>query len=165
MDFQRNITRRLHQEHEETFELCARIERAFSARGRSAPGAGDEAWRAFARRVDGELDQGVLRHFDFEERELFPLLEAGSEAAIAQLLLEEHEQIRECVQEFRSLLAVSRETGLERAQWTRLGSLGAELAERLVGHAQKEEMALLPALDDLLADEQDDELFSGYVLD
>ena len=165
MDFQRQTTRRLHQEHDETFDLCARIERTLSARGRSAPAGGDETWRAFARRTERELDHAVMRHFEFEERELFPLLEANSEGAIAQLLLEEHDQIRECAREFRSLLGLSCETALEPAQWTRLSALGAELAERLVGHAQKEEMALLPALDDLLADEQDSELFSGYVLD
>jgi len=164
MDFQRQTTRRLHQEHEETFDLCTRIERAFAARGRSAPAAGDEAWKAFASRMDRELDHGVMRHFEFEERELFPLLEANSEGAIAQLLLEEHDQIRECAQEFRGVLALSCERGVDQAQWTRLSALGAELAERLVGHAQKEEMALLPALDDILADEQDNELFSGYVL-
>jgi hemerythrin-like domain-containing protein len=165
MDFQRQTTRRLHQEHEETFDLCTRIERTLAAHGRSAPAAGDETWKAFARRMDRELDHGVMRHFEFEERELFPLLEANSEGAIAQLLLEEHDQIRECAREFRVLLGSSCETGIDQAQWTRLSALGAELAERLVGHAQKEDMALLPALDDILADEQDNELFSGYVLD
>jgi hypothetical protein len=40
--------------------------------------------------------------------------------------------------------------------------LGLELAERLVGHVQKEEMSLLPALEDLLDEEADAELAGRY---
>jgi hypothetical protein len=43
-----------------------------------------------------------------------------------------------------------------------LRSLGLELAERLVSHVQKEEMSLLPALEDLLDEEVDHELASAY---
>ena len=40
--------------------------------------------------------------------------------------------------------------------------LGLELAERLVSHVQKEEMSMLPALDDLLDEEVDHELATAY---
>ncbi len=41
-------------------------------------------------------------------------------------------------------------------------ALAFELAERLVTHVQKEEMALLPALDDLLDEDADRELQLAY---
>ncbi|HEX6265821.1 MAG TPA: hypothetical protein VFZ81_02870, partial [Burkholderiales bacterium] len=40
--------------------------------------------------------------------------------------------------------------------------LGLELAERLVAHVQKEEMSLLPALEDLLDEAADGELSAAY---
>lgn len=164
MDFQRQTTRRLHEEHETTFEACARLEQALAAQGRSAPDAGDPTWRSLARRIETELGQEVARHFAFEEESLFALLEANGEGEIAALLAEEHAVIRECAQEFLTLLARSSAQGLDATGWQRLSALGYELAERLVGHAQKEEMALLPALDDLLDDDEDRALFAGYAM-
>ena len=38
-----------------------------------------------------------------------------------------------------------------------------ELAERLMSHIQKEEMSLLPALDDLLDEAADQELTEAYL--
>ncbi len=164
MDFLRQTTRRLHEEHETTFESCARLEQALAARGRGAPAADDPTWRSFARRIETELGQEVARHFAFEEQSLFPRLEANGEGEIAALLAEEHAVIRECAQEFLALLARSCAQGVEAVEWQRLSSLGHELSERLVGHAQKEEMALLPALDDLLDDDEDRALFADYAM-
>jgi hypothetical protein len=41
-------------------------------------------------------------------------------------------------------------------------ALALELAERLVSHVQKEEMSMLPALDDLLDEDADRELVLAY---
>jgi hemerythrin-like domain-containing protein len=165
MEFRRQTTRRLHEEHEASFDACTRLEQALTARARGgAPEAGDPQWGSLARGLDAELGAEVLRHFDFEERSLFPLLEEGGEGDIASLLVEEHDAIRECSAMLRPMLARSRETVLDAKDWKALTMLGRELAERLVSHAQKEEMALLPALDDLLDDDQDRDLFNEYVL-
>ena len=165
MQFQRQTTRRLQQEHEASFEMCARLERALAERARGGPpGPGDAQWGGLARGLDAELGQALTRHFDFEEGSLFPLLDDSGEGDIAALLVEEHEAIRECAAQLRPLLARSRETAIDNAEWQALTMLGRELVERLVAHAQKEEMALLPALDDLLDDERDRELFDAYVL-
>jgi hypothetical protein len=40
--------------------------------------------------------------------------------------------------------------------------LGLELAERLVAHVQKEEMSLLPSLEDLVDETADGELSTAY---
>jgi len=55
-----------------------------------------------------------------------------------------------------------REGGLSEELWAEFHALGAELDERLVAHIQKEDMGLLPALDDLLEEETDDRLALQY---
>jgi len=78
---------------------------------------------------------------------------------IDELLTEEHETIRSAAHALRELLALPQPDAAARRQ---LGALGLELAERLVAHVQKEEMALLPALEDLLDEETDRELALAY---
>jgi hypothetical protein len=43
-----------------------------------------------------------------------------------------------------------------------LRATGLELSERLVAHVQKEEMSLLPAIEDLLDEESDAQLALAY---
>jgi hemerythrin-like domain-containing protein len=144
--FTRQVCRRLHEEHEATLALCSRLEASLAA-GRS-----DAAlMRAAAAALGGEVE----RHFAFEEAELFPRLAAGGEGDIAELLQEEHVAIRAAAARF---IALVKENSFE----NELRVVGLELAERLASHAQKEEMSMLPALDDLLDEEVDHELASAY---
>jgi hemerythrin-like domain-containing protein len=164
MDFQRQTARRLHEEHEAAFDLCARIEQVLTGRGRVfPPPAGDASWSALARDLGVRLPQDVAGHFEFEERSLFPLLAGAGEGDIAELLADEHRVIRACADEVLGLLARAAAGGLDGAAWQTLKVTALELAERLVAHAQKEEMALLPALDDLLDETQDRDLLLAYV--
>ena len=146
MEFNRHISRRLHEEHEATLALWSRVETSLAA-GR--PDAG--LLRSAAAALAEELD----RHFAFEEAELFPRLAAAGEADIGMLLADEHATIRDVGREFIAL--VKSEPGSPR-----LRPLGLELAERLVAHVQKEEMSLLPSLDDLLDEDADQELSASY---
>jgi iron-sulfur cluster repair protein YtfE (RIC family) len=146
MEFNRHISRRLHEEHVATLALWGRLEAALAA------GRHDGALlKSAAASLERELD----RHFRFEEAELFPRLAAAGEADIGELLREEHETIRAAGMRFIKL--VSNEIADPEAK-----RLGLELAERLVSHVQKEEMALLPALDDFIDEETDHELDSAY---
>jgi len=147
MEFARGISRRLHEEHAATLALWGRVEQ------RVAAGAHDAAlMREAADALAGEIE----RHFAFEERELFPRLAAAGEADIAGLLADEHAAIREAAAAF---LAIARADPPQ----AECRSLALELAERLVSHVQKEEMALLPALDDLLDEDADRELQLAYM--
>ena len=71
--------------------------------------------------------------------------------------------IRECATELAALLERARAAALDAPGWTSLANAARELAERLVAHAQKEEMALLPALDDMLDEDTDRELLDTYL--
>ncbi|HEY4636821.1 MAG TPA: hemerythrin domain-containing protein, partial [Burkholderiales bacterium] len=106
-----------------------------------------------------QLADEVTRHFAFEETDLFPLLAASGEGDIAALLAEEHAAIRDAAQRFGEL---ARPGGEGEAHWPELRALALELAERLVSHVQKEEMSLLPSLEDLLDEETDQALAGSY---
>jgi hypothetical protein len=70
--------------------------------------------------------------------------------------------VREAVAALSPLLATARERGLDESEWRALRQHGLEVCERLSSHAQKEEVSMLPALEDALAPEQDMELWEGY---
>ncbi len=144
--FIRQVCRRLHEEHEASLALCSRLE------GSLAAGRNDAAlMRAAAAALAGEVE----RHFAFEETELFPRLRAAGEGDMAELLQEEHLTIRAVAARF---IALVKENSFEK----QLRVVGLELAERLASHAQKEEMSLLPALEQLLDEEVDHELACAY---
>lgn len=146
MELNRHISRRLHEEHEATLALWSRLEASLAASRLDA---------ALLKNAAGALAHELDRHFAFEEEELFPRLAAAGEADIGELLEEEHAAIREAGREFIALVKSDPADA-------RLRPLGLELAERLIAHVQKEEMSLLPSLDDLLDEETDSELTSTY---
>ena len=146
MTFDRAISRQLHEEHAATLALWGRVEQSL------ASGAHDAAlMREAAAALAGE----IARHFEFEETQLFPRLAAAGEGDIAELLTEEHAAIRAAAARFRALAG-------DDPPRPELRPVAFELAERLVSHVQKEEMALLPALDDLLDADADRELQLAY---
>jgi len=162
MDFNLNITRRLHEEHAATLALWSRLEQLLTARGSQWPPAQDDATASVLRECAGALAHDLTQHFAFEEAHLFPRLEDGGEGDIAQLLAEEHAVIREAAECFAELQAQATRGALDEAGWRRLRTLALELVERLVSHVQKEEMSLLPALEDLVGEEDDRALITEY---
>ena len=163
MEFQRQTNRRLYDEHDATLQLLARVERVFTGRaGAYPPAAGDTAWLAFARALLTAIDVEVARHFEFEERDLFPRLEEAGDGDLAELLSAEHATIRAVAQPLAALLRQALAEGLQPQQWQTIKTLALEFSERLGSHAQKEDGALLPLLDNLLDEDTDRELFGAY---
>jgi len=163
MDFRRQTTKRLYEEHLATLQLLARAERVFSGRaGAYPPVEGDAEWPPFARALLAALEVEVARHFEFEERDLFPRLEDAGDGDLAELLSEEHATIRAVTGPLAELLRRTLADGLPPQQWQTLKTQGLELCERLGSHAQKEDGALLPVLENLLDEDEDRELFGAY---
>ena len=163
MDFQRQTSHRLYEEHVATLQLLGRVERVFTGRaGAYPPAADDPDWASFARALLGAIEIEVARHFEFEERDLFPRLEEAGDGDLAALLLEEHATIREVAQPLADLLRQAPADGLRHEQWQTMKMLALEFSERLGSHAQKEDGALLPLLENLLDEHTDRELFGAY---
>jgi hemerythrin-like domain-containing protein len=155
--------RRLHEEHEAVFGLLRRLRRALvEARGDAVPDLAATAWSALLRDVRDGLEGEVTRHFEFEERALFPLLAEAGESDLVDLFTEDHAAVRGIAAPLLELLAAAQARGLDRAGWQSARRLGLELCDALTGHAEREEQALLPALEIALSEDQDRELFAAY---
>jgi len=159
MTWQREVGRLLEREHHEHLDLLAQLESrlAAAARDLSAP----DCVRLFAR-LAGHLERDVERHFQFEEQELFPRLAAAGDGDIAALLTDEHLAIREVAGELLPLVRAAGRGELGTADAPLLLRGALELIERQMAHIQKESMALLPLLEDLLDEPTDRELALAY---
>jgi hemerythrin-like domain-containing protein len=163
MESRTQTCRRLHEEHEAVFELLRRFKRSLAeARADAVPDVSGLAWSALVRDVRNGLEGEVARHFEFEERSLFPLLAEAGESDLVELFLEDHATVRAVAVPLLDLLAASQARGLNGAGWQSLRRLGLELCDALSGHAEREEQALLPALESALSEDQDRELFAAY---
>lgn len=150
------VSRLLDTEHRSSLELLGRVEQAFAGTPRAAEFAPLAA--AFVRLIEHE----IARHFEFEETELFPRLAEAGEGGIAALLREEHDDIRAVAAELLPLAQAAAAATLDARGLTDLKRSVLEMVERQVAHIQKETMALLPMLDDLLDDDTDCELALAY---
>ena len=154
------VSQTLDTEHRAALALLGRLEQAI-ARSTRAP-TDDTQFAALASAFVRLLEHDTGAHFDFEERELFVRMIDAGEGDIAALLSEEHGAIREAVAE---LLPLAREVAsgtLADSDFDAFKRGVQEIIERQVSHIQKETMALLPMLDDLLDDDTDRELSMAY---
>jgi hemerythrin-like domain-containing protein len=161
MTFLRATNRRLDDEHRENLDLLGRVEAAFARvpRGQAA-GAADLA--RLLGTLARALEQEIARHFEFEERELFPRLDAAGGGDLAELLAGEHAAIRGVAAELLPRARSAAAGTLDAEGWQALQRSVLEFVERMVSHIQKETLALLPMLDDLLDEETDRELAFAY---
>jgi hemerythrin-like domain-containing protein len=149
--------RMLDEDHRRNLDLLERMERAIAGAPESTPEL-RKLLGEFARCM--EVDIG--RHFEFEEQQLFPRLVEAGDGAIAELMGEEHAAIREVAEELLPLAHEVAQGTVDEEAWDRLRLGTLELIERQVAHIQKETMAMLPLLEDLLDPETDGELALEY---
>ena len=161
MNFQRQVSRTLDDEHRVNLELLGRIEQAFARAPRAGNGGSGELAQ-LADLLRRHVEQDIGRHFEFEERELFPRMSDAGDGDMAALLVEEHDAIRAVADEVLPLAKAAVGGTLDDAGWAALKRGALEMVERQVAHIQKETMALLPLLDDLLDDDDDRDLSFAY---
>jgi len=164
MKFQRQVSRRLHDEHVAMLELLGQFAQALGRLKTEPPAAGDPVWAKLLASLEAALQYEVSPHFDFEEVQLFPRLHQSGNGELAEMLFEEHEAIRRVVQPLFEPLARARAHRLDGPGWQSLKVSGMELVERLGSHAEKEQAALVPLIDELLDEQTDRELSEAYGL-
>lgn len=157
MNFLRQTSRTLDEEHRALLELLGRVEQSL---GRSA--GRDATLADLAGRFAQALALDIERHFRFEEDELFVRMADAGDGDMAALLAEEHEAIREIAAELLPLARAAAAGTIDDAGWQAFRRGAMEMVERQVAHIQKETMALLPLLEELLDEDADRELAFAY---
>lgn len=163
MDLQRQISRKLYEEHVAVLDLLDRFGRALGRLAIEPPAADDMAWRMLLAQVATALEHEITRHFELEETQLFPRLHAHGEGDLAELLFEDHELIRAVTRPLLGLVARAQGGGLDATGWRALKASGLELVERLGAHAEKEQGSLVPLIDEILDETTDQEMWAAYV--
>ncbi len=158
MTFHRSVPRLLHDEHAATASALSRAESVLLRGRKVAPDRSDaEAARAVSQ-LSRLLQVEAMSHFDFEEQVIFPLLREHGEGDLAGLLLEEHGIIRAAAAELQEIAGQAALNGFSNESWPAFRRLGNELSERLRSHIDKEEMGLLPILEEMLDTDLDAEI-------
>jgi hemerythrin-like domain-containing protein len=164
MSYTNRISQTLHDEHAATVALMERLEQLL-ARGRGV-GPPDKADGNVARLLSdlsAGLEAEVERHFAFEEDHIFTYLEAIGDAGIGEHLTSEHAAIRPIGTRVAALARAAASNGFAPAEWEEFRRLGQELSDRVLTHVQKEEMALLPVIEENMDPETEARLYQEYV--
>ena len=160
MSFTNRISQALHDEHGATVALMERLEQVLTRGQRSGPP--DIADSNIARLLS-DLSTGVEaeieRHFAFEEDHLFTYLAAMGDVGIGAHLTSEHAAMRPLATMARAAAA----KGFTPAEWEEFTRLGRQLGDLMLQHVQKEEMALLPVIEETMDAETEARLYQDYV--
>lgn len=162
MEFTRRTAQLLHDDHAATIALIEEIDDVLRRAGRAAPDTSGAAIRKTLTRAAAMIEREIRGHFDFEETELFPRLEEAGDVGIGAHLREEHAALLPLGEEIARLAATALAEGFSEDGWKAFRDRAGQLIEMMYAHVQKEEMGLLPALEDLLDPEEDMELAESF---
>ncbi|HXP30276.1 MAG TPA: hemerythrin domain-containing protein [Stellaceae bacterium] len=159
MELRRHVCRALHEDHAATMALLLRLEALLGRHAMDRPPEHTNADTArFVKELIRAVDAEIGPHFAFEEEVVFPLLAEAGEREMGEVLVGEHRVILPLAQRLAELARLARDTGFAVDLWAEFHEVGAALARLLSSHILKEDMGLLPALDDVLDDETDGRL-------
>lgn len=164
MTFANRISQTLHEEHRATIALMERLEQLIARHRRGGwPDNQDRGVAQLLNDLSIGVEAEVQRHFDFEEGKLFPYLESAGDEAIGAHLTSEHQAMRPLGLRLAALAKEAAGQGFDEGRWEEFRRVGQELSDRMLAHVQKEEMALLPLLDEAMDSETEARLFQDYV--
>lgn len=148
LSFVNRVCQALYDEHRAAMALLGRLEGLIARHGRSgAPDAADGAVAGLLSDLVFGIGTEIAGHFDFEERELFPLLEQAGEGTIGEHLMDEHGTIRPLATRLLSLAREATAQGFDAGRWDEFRRVGAQYCDSMHAHIEKEDMALLPLVE------------------
>jgi len=162
MEFSRRTPQVLHEDHSATIKVLEALETMIANARRKVPAISDPTVMHALSMTAGAIEQEISTHFAFEEQELFTRLEEAGDGAIGAHLKQEHAAILPLGQQVATLARSAMDSGFTDHSWGQFRAACSEMIERMFAHIQKEEMALLPLLDDLLDPETDMDLSTNY---
>jgi hemerythrin-like domain-containing protein len=157
------VARMLHEEHVAVLGLLQRLTAVLNRHGPAAPPDSDDpAMGQLLGALAAAIETEIATHFAFEESDLFPLLDANGEGELRALYIEDHRAIVPLGKKVAEFARAARTEGFDGPTWAAFHPVAAAFAEHLTRHAEAEEAALVPLLDDLLDAEEDDRLAEIY---
>ena len=108
------------------------------------------------------IESEIKTHFAFEEEALFPLLAEAGADDVNGILHEEHEILLPLGDEIVALADAASREGFTQAGWAKFRKVSRDFVDGLREHVDKEEMSLVPLVEDILSDDMDDDLIRDY---
>jgi hemerythrin-like domain-containing protein len=165
MSFTNRISQALHDEHGATVALMERLEQMLARARRSGPpNTADSTVARLLSDLSTSMDAEVERHFAFEENHLFTYLEAMGDGGIGAHLTSEHAAMRPLAVRVAAIARAAAANGFTPADWEEFMRLSQELGDCMLAHVQKEEMALLPVIEETMDSETEARLYQEYVV-
>ncbi|MDH5748076.1 MAG: hemerythrin domain-containing protein [Rhodospirillales bacterium] len=163
-DLKLGILRTLHEEHVAMLGVLERLEALLAAnRPNTPPDTSRAETASLLADVATALGGDVTHHYEFEETHLFPRFTEFADPGIPNMLRQEHEIIRPLAGRLNALIREAKDSGFSAEAWAEFHATAAEAVEREIFHIQKEEMGFLPALDQILEEDEDGPLQMAYV--
>src|SRR3974377_1830380 len=162
MNFHNRICQTLHDEHLANIALLQRVGQLLGSQGRAPPN-NDQIVQRLLSDLSSGMASEVKHHFDFEENALFTYLDSIGESAIGTHLTQEHSMLRPLITQLCETAQATKGRGFDAESWNQFRRLGAELCGQLSAHIQKEEMALLPLIDENMDPETEIRLYQDYM--
>lgn len=157
MNFRYDISKVLSKDHVAIIELLGRLLKFIKDTGIT----GNADWRSSEiRELFSDLKFAfqveVPRHFTIEEKEVFPILSENGMEDMVEVLTSEHRVILDLIGKVSPIIVKFVDEGVEptKGEWEELVRFGGSLITELSSHAEKEEYAFVPAVEETLDDEQ-----------
>lgn len=161
----RQITSMLHDEHLVTISALQRLESMLARNPpHRLPNFADPGIRQFLADFAALFEGQLASHFAFEENILFPRLAAQGDGDIGAALAADHRVILPLGIEIARIARAGQSGDVEIGDWGKFWRSASELADRLFTHIQKEEMGLLPIVDELVEGDEDWELAAEFAM-
>lgn len=164
-DFDTQTSNTLHHEHTAVAGFLKKFEsQLMQYRVGETPAAEDDQLTLLLGDLVAIVETELVPHFRFEEDALFPLLQEAGADDLCGLLQEEHDVILPIAERLCEYARSARKEGHSSDGWALFRRDGLALVENLSGHIDKEEMSLVPLLDETLDEEQDLDLANNYMM-
>ena len=166
MEFARATARAMHEDHMAVLALLDRTEQLLQQQPADAlpDGSGSDT-RMLLSDLKAAVHSEITEHFAFEEKALFPILEDAGADDMTGILKDEHQVLLPMGMRLADMAGTAGAEGFTCESWTAFRTVAGEFIDGLRGHVDKEEMGLVPALEQILDEDQDMDLIASYRFD
>ncbi len=163
MEYDRAVSRALHEEHMAVLTLLGRLDQLVTLNSdANAPDCTKSDTHMLLGDLKAAVRGEITAHFAFEEDALFPILEEAGAADVNGMLHDEHVVLLPLGNELADLAEAASSGGFSADGWARFRKASREFVDGLRDHVDKEEAGLVPMVEDILSDDQDSELIQAY---